>query len=169
MVKNIKGGNHKNQARKHLCSHDRKLRLKTLPGEMYARVTNKPGGNKLIVLCLDNVTRLCTIPGKFNNRGRDNIIENGSWLLVGARDWETQKTRENCDLLEVYNENEKQKLFTTINENWSVFEKFEKKEPESGVIFTNEYEEQQERIEKEIVTSTNSVVMNNEIIDFNFI
>lgn len=165
MVKNVKGGNHKNQARKHLSSHERKLRLKVHPDEMYARVTTKPGGNKLVVLCLDNVTRLCTIPGKFN-RGRD-VLEKGSWLLVGLRDWETQKKRENCDLLEIYNENEKQKLFMTINENWSVFET---KEPESDVFsFTNEYEEQQALIEKEIVTNTHSVAMNHDIIDFNAI
>ena len=167
MVKNVRGGNHKNQARKHLTSNERKLRLKTQPGEMYARVTTKPGGNKLVVLCLDNATRLCTIPGKFNNRGRDNIIEKGSWLLVGLRDWETPRERENCDLLEVYNENEKQKLFTTINENWTVFEK---KEVESEVFsFTNEYEEQQAQIEKEIITNVHSVVMNQEVIDFNVI
>lgn len=167
MVKNVKGGNHKNQARKHLCSHERKLRLKSLPDEMYAQVTTKPGGNKLVVLCLDNATRLCTIPGKFNNRGRDNIIEKGSWLLVGTRAWETQKTRENCDLLEVYNENEKQKLFTTINENWGVFET---KKPESDIFsYTNEYDEQQAQIENEIISSTHSVVMNQEIIDFNAI
>ena len=166
MVKNVKGGNHKNQARKHLTSYERKLRLKTEPGEMYARVTTKPGGNKLVVLCLDNVTRLCTIPGKFNNRGRDNIIEKGSWLLVGLRDWESARERENCDLLEVYNENEKQKLIQTINEKWSVFEK---KEVESDIVFTNEYEEQQLRIEKEIITNVHSVLLNQEVIDFNAI
>lgn len=167
MVKNVKGGNHKNQARKHLTSHERKLRLKSQPDELYARVTTKPGGNKLVVLCLDNVTRLCTIPGKFNNRGRDNIIEKGSWLLVGLRDWETPKERENCDLLEVYNENEKQKLFKTVNENWSVFET---KEVKSDVVhFTNEYEEQQSRIEKEIINNVHSVAMNQEKVDFNSI
>lgn len=165
MVKNVKGGNHKNQARKHLCVSDRKLRLKTHPGEMYACVTIKPGGNKLVVLCLDQATRLCTIPGKFN-RGKDSI-EKGSWLLVGMREWETPKVRENCDLLEVYNDNEKQKLFTTINENWKVFEKSEP--VTESFTFTNEYEEQQLQIEKEIITSNQSVVMNQEIIDFNII
>jgi translation initiation factor IF-1 len=166
MVKNTKGGNHKNQARKHLCSYERKLRLKTDPCEMYALVTIKPGGNKIVVLCLDNVTRLCTIPGKFN-RGRDNVVEKGSWVLIGLRDWETPKKRENCDLLEVYNENEKQKLFTTINENWKVFET---KKIESDVVdFTNEYEEQQAQIESEIIASSQSVVMNHELIDFNVI
>jgi len=166
MVKNVKGGNHKNQARKHLCSYDRKLRLKSQEGEMYACVTTKPGGNKLVVLCLDRVTRLCTIPGKFN-RGRDSIIEKGSWLLVGMREWETAKARENCDLLEVYNDNEKQKLFTTINEDWKVFEKTA---PETeSFSFTNEYEEQQLQIEKEIVSNKQSVVMNHEVVDFNLI
>jgi len=164
MVKNVKGGKHKNQARKHLTNCDRKLRLKILEDEMYACVTTKPGGNKLVVLCLDHVTRLCTIPGKFLNKGRDGAIEKGSWLLVGLRTWETAKTRENCDLLEVYNDNEKQKLFTTINENWGVFDV---KEINDDVFkFTNEYEEQQTKIENEIVKSTQSVIAS-EIIDFN--
>ena len=164
MVKNVKGGKHKNQARKHLVHIERKLRLKIDEGEMYARVTTKPGGNKLIVLCLDNVTRLCTIPGKFNNKGRDNNIEKGSWLLVGLRDWETVKTRENCDLLEVYSENEKQKLFTTINENWSVFDT--KELDDDGIHFTNVYEEQQKKIENDIMSNTQSI-MASDLIDFN--
>ena len=161
MVKNVKGGKHKNQARKHLTAIERKLRLRLDEGEMYARVTIKPGGNKLIVLCLDNVTRLCTIPGKFN-KGKDTI-EKGSWLLVGLRDWETAKTRENCDLLEVYSENEKQKLFTTINENWGVFDV---KEVNDDVHFTNDYEEQQKKIEGDILANTQSVLAS-ELIDFN--
>jgi len=164
MVKNVKGGKHKNQARKHLTNIERKLRLKIHEGEMYARVTTKPGGNKLFVLCLDRVTRLCTIPGKFLNKGRDSSIEKGSWLLVGLRDWETAKKRENCDLLEVYSENEKQKLFTTINENWGVFEV--KEEDDDVLHFTNDYEEQQKKIENDIVTNTQSVLAS-ETIDFN--
>uniref|UniRef100_A0A6C0HTB0 S1-like domain-containing protein n=1 Tax=viral metagenome TaxID=1070528 RepID=A0A6C0HTB0_9ZZZZ len=162
MVKNVKGGKHKNQARKHLVNIERKLRLRIHDGEMYARVTSKPGGNKLVVLCLDQATRLCTMPGKFINKGRDNVVEKGSWILVGLRDWETAKTRENCDLLEVYTDNEKQKLFTTINENWSVFDVKEVKD--DTITFTNEYEEQQLEIENDI---KNTQSITSELIDFN--
>ena len=164
MVKNVNGGKHKNQARKHLNNHEKKLRLKKEDGEMYACVTVKPGGNKLLVLCLDNITRLCTIPGKFSKGRRDNAIEKGTWILVGLRSWETTKERENCDLLEVYNDNEKMKLQNTINETWGLFAPKEDSEKED-IIFTNEYDEQQEKIQNEIVKSTNPIALNQTIID----
>lgn len=166
MVKNLKGGNHKNQARKHFTS-DKKLRLKTDDLELYAQVINKLGGNKIDVFCMDGNNRLCTIPGKFIFKGRrDNLIEKGSWILVGLRDWESQKERENCDLLEVYNEGEKTKLLNTVNENWSVFAVKETVKDEV-VHFTNDYEEQQEIIHSEIRNNARSITMGDEEIDFN--
>ena len=165
MVKNVKGGKHKNQARKHLVSSDKKLRLKEDDLELYACVLTKLGGNKLEVFCMDGVKRLCTIPGKFSNRRRDNLIEKGSFLLVGLRDWETARERENCDLLETYNETEKIKLTNTVNENWDLFLPKEK-ERDDDVHFTNEHEEQQSMIAAEIIQNTRSVTMN-EIIDIN--
>ena len=163
MVKNVNGGKHKNQARKHLNNHEKKLRLKKEEDEMYACVTVKPGGNKLIVLCLDNVTRLCTIPGKFINKRRDNTIEKGTWILIGLRNWETAKERENCDLLEVYNDNEKMKLQNTINENWGIFTP--KETVKEDIVFTNEYDEQQEKIHNEIIKSTNPITLNQSVIN----
>jgi len=163
MVKNVKGGNHKNQARKHVTSYDKKLRLKKDDLELYAYVVSKLGGNKLSVFCLDGKNRLCTIPGKFSSRGRrDNLIEKGSWLLVGLRDWESNKERENCDLLEVYNEYEKTKLKNNINENWSIFMPKDSA-PEDDIHFTNDYEEQQDTIRNEIVSSSQFVDMGEEI------
>jgi initiation factor 1A len=167
MVKNVKGGKHKNQARKHLVSNDKKLRLKSDELEIYAQVLNKLGGNKLDVLCMDGKKRLCTIPGKFINKGRrDNLIEKGSWILIGLRDWESQKERENCDLLEVYNDIEKQKLTNTVNENWSLFVSKEKEQDDGIVHFTNEYEEQQEIIHNEIINNVKSISMGDDEIDF---
>jgi len=165
MVKNLKGGKHKNQARKHLIS-DKKLRLKGDDLEIYAYVVSKLGGNKLDVFCMDGKKRLCTIPGKFINKGRrDNLIEKGSWLLIGLRDWESQKERENCDLLEVYNDSEKTKLINTVNENWSLFVPLTQENDEI-VHFTNDYEEQQELIHREIKNNVKSVTMSDEEIDF---
>jgi len=168
MVKNVNGGKHKNQARKHLIS-DKKLRLKSDDLEIYAQVVTKLGGNKLDVFCMDGKKRLCTIPGKFMSRGRrDNCIERGSWILIGLRDWESQKERENCDLLEVYNDSERTKLTNTVNENWSIFAPKEKEEIEKDEVvhFTNGYEEQQEQIHAEIRNNVRSVTMGDVEIDF---
>jgi len=161
MVKNINGGNHKNQARKHATS-DKKLRIKTDEMEVYAYVVAKLGGNKLDVFCIDGKKRLCTIPGKFSNRRKDNNIERGSWLLVGLREWETAKERENCDLLETYSEIEKTKLINTLNEDWSLFST--KADISDDVVhFTNDYEEQQNIIHNEIVNNTRSVMLDEKI------
>lgn len=164
MVKNVNGGKHKNQARKHIIETNKKLRLKSDELEVYAMVLSNLGGNKLEVLCMDEKKRLCVIPGKFSNRRRDNMIEKGGWILVGLRDWETSKEREKCDLLETYNDAEKKKLINTINENWGVF--LPKNVEDNIVHFTNEYEEQQETMKNEISNNKCSIAMN-EILDFN--
>ena len=164
MVKNVNGGKHKNQARKHMIETNKKLRLKVDELEMYATVLTKLGGNKIEVFCMDGKKRLCLIPGKFSNRRRDNMIEKGGWVLVGLRDWETPKERENCDLLETYTDIEKKKLINTINENWSIF--LPKTVEDDVVHFTNDYEEQQETMRNEISNNKCSVVMD-ELLDFN--
>ena len=61
---------------------------------------------------------------KFRGRGkRDNSISVGTWVLVGLREFETVKEgkRENCDLLEVYKDYDKEKLQQhETNVSWSV-------------------------------------------------
>jgi len=47
-------------------------------------------------------------------------------LLVGLREWEngrdeTSKKLQNCDLLEVYTEIEKEKLKTSVKIDWTIF------------------------------------------------
>ena len=132
MVKNTTGGSKtKGQARK-LINTDSKstnkmLRLSTDACEVYAQVTKNLGNGMCHVLCVDGRTRLCHIRGKFRGRGkRDNMVGLGSWILVGLREWEMGKNDsiklENCDLLEVYSDHEKEKLKTTItNINWTNF------------------------------------------------
>jgi hypothetical protein len=116
MVKNLRGGNNKNVARKKVISNSSSTSHFTTyssnPLEMYAVVT-KIDGNTCHARCIDNVVRLCIIRGNFKGRGkRDNLIVIGSWLLVGLRDWQSIKPNKmsKCDLMEVYNEHDKNQL-----------------------------------------------------------
>jgi hypothetical protein len=130
MVKNITGGNKsKGKARKlNDTRPNTYLRTATCEFELYAQVIKVLGNGMCHVLCAnDGVTRLCHIRGKFRGRGKsDNIVKNGTWLLVGLREWEngrdeTSKKLQNCDLLEVYSEIEKEKLKTTVKIDWTIF------------------------------------------------
>jgi translation initiation factor 1A len=127
MVKNTAGGNKaKGFARKNTnTKSEAKLRLSENENEKYAMVEKMNGNGMCDVLCIDGVIRLLHIRGKFRGRGkRDNVIDKSSWLLIGIRDYESVKEgkKQNCDLLEVYNDNEKSKLRNTITTiNWSIF------------------------------------------------
>jgi initiation factor 1A len=126
MVKNVFGGNgaKKGAARESVSKNDRnRLRVAEEEAEIYAIVT-KMVGNGCMVHCQDNVGRLCMIRGKFQGKGKStNIISCGSWLLVGLRDWETVKEKgiPKCDLLEVYNHVDKERLkSTSTTVNWNI-------------------------------------------------
>jgi hypothetical protein len=79
------------------------------------------------VLCTDGITRLCHIRGKFRGRGKkDNLVKNNTWLLVGLREWdsskETRTKMQDCDLLEVYNDEDKEELKNIEKGvNWNAF------------------------------------------------
>tara|TARA_B110000114_G_C14989396_1_gene355909 strand:- start:378 stop:959 length:582 start_codon:yes stop_codon:yes gene_type:complete len=114
MVKNKTGGNKsKKSARKFTnpAVTNRKLRLAE-EDETYAVVLKLFGGQNCQVVTNDGVTRLCVIRNKFRGRDkRDNNIAPGVWILVGVREWEARtKGEKKCDLLEVYNSIEKEKL-----------------------------------------------------------
>jgi len=123
MVKNTKGGSgHKSQARKFVATKSsNKTRLSEDESELYAFVINKSGGDNMVIMCEDDKERRCIIRGKFrSSRGkRDNFISKGSWVLVGIRGWSSDDNV--CDLLEVYNENDKMKLKTIPGINWNKF------------------------------------------------
>jgi translation initiation factor 1A len=130
MVKNQSGGSKtKGQARKFITAKpSNTLRISHDESEVYAQVIKILGGAMCHVECIDGKIRLCHIRGKFRGRGkRDNLITNGTWILIGLREWEIGKESsrgklENCDLLEVYNEHDKDKLKNTVNSvNWSKF------------------------------------------------
>lgn len=130
MVKNTTGGNkHKGQARKFTSNFKQtnKLRVIEEEGEVYAQVTKMLGNGMCHVICIDEKTRLCFIRGKFRGRGkRDNTLKVGTWLLIGLREWESEKGKsstelEKCDLLEVYSDLDKERLKKTVNCNWTHF------------------------------------------------
>jgi len=130
MVKNITGGSRtKGQARKFVNTPSKqKLRISEDELEIYAQVTKNLGNGMCHVICIDGETRLCHIRGKFRGRGkRDNFVGLGTWLLVGLREWETSTVAkksdkiENCDVLEVYNDLDVQRLKDSVNEDWSMF------------------------------------------------
>jgi initiation factor 1A len=129
MVKNTGGNKTKGQARKFITAPKSNiLRISEDDCEVYAQVTKTLGNGMCHVICIDEITRLCHIRGKFRGRGkRDNTINNGSWILVGLREWELEKKSDgkklqNCDLLEVYDNSDKEKLKKTVtNISWSTF------------------------------------------------
>ena len=116
MVRNDAGGNKgKGLARKHVNASkgggSKQLRVATVEAEKYAVVSKMLGNGMCYVSLLDGTvgTKLCIIRNKFKGRGkRDNILDSGSWVLVGLREWASKQ--DTCDLLEVYNDGERDRL-----------------------------------------------------------
>jgi hypothetical protein len=129
MVKNKGGGNHKHMARKGFGGAQKmqsKLRISEDACEVYAQVEKLLGNGMCYVTCMDNVKRLCVIRGKFRGRGkRDNTLVNGTWCLVGLRDYlsgPVEGKMEQSDLLEVYAESDKQRLRAQVpTVDWNKF------------------------------------------------
>ena len=115
MVKNFGGNKNKKFGRKHMAqSNNRKLRIKQDDDEMYACVTKMLGNGMCNIVGIDEVNRLCIIRNKFRGRSkRQNMLNPGSWVLIGLRSWQTKQENSNkletCDLLEVYTTDTKQK------------------------------------------------------------
>jgi len=127
MVKNTFGGNkHKCQARKFTnTKSSNKLRIAEEIGEIYCIVTHMLGNSMFYAHGIDNCKKLGFIRGKFSGRGkRDNIVEIGKWVLLGEREWDNKKEKSNeimkCDLLEVYNDLDKERLKDTVPEKWEI-------------------------------------------------
>lgn len=171
MVKNVKGGSgHKSQARKFASTTgpktQSKLRISQEEDEKYAIISKVFGNGMCDVLCIDNYTRLCIIRGKFRGRGkRDNTIRPGSWVLVGARSWASEKEgeKQKCDLLEVYSDLDVERLKKSVHENWTIFTTIDSNakqiaDDKSGFEFNDtsnseEYERVMQSLEKGVTTS----------------
>ena len=115
MVKNDKGGHHKNRARKDntpSVSYN-KLRVVEEEGEMYAIVVKMVGGGMCHAECIDGKKRLCHFRGKFSGKNkRQNEVSMNMWIMVGVREWESDMSAKKeqlnkCDLLEVYSDHHK--------------------------------------------------------------
>ena len=170
MVKNFGGNKAKGFARKSFAKSDNTLRISQEEAELYAQVTKIYGGKMCQVTTIDGVEMLCHIRGKFSGRGkRDNFIGNGTWLLVGKREWEKESATGkllNCDVIEVYNDVDKNKLKNNITTvNWSLFISNDTKtlgnedeDSNTGFVFSDEKtQEYKELIEAQIKSSQTGV------------
>ena len=107
MVKNTGGNKAKGFARKNEKSNQiNKLRMSECPEEKYAIIRKIYGGALCEIFCDDLKTRQGVIRGKFRGKGkRNNIINAGTIVLIGIRDWATEPNSgklEQADILEVY-------------------------------------------------------------------
>lgn len=188
MVKNTFGGNKsKGFARKHNNSGNKNniLRVSQSEGEIYAIVTKMCGNGMFECYCIDEVMRLGQIRGKFTGKGkRDNIVNNGIWVLIGVREWDIKKEEESmvrktclskdeklpkCDLLEVYNDKEKEQLQEEIAEKWTILIKLdpsrieEQNNDDNGIVdggfkFSTDKDIERERLLKEAKTATSEKI-----------
>lgn len=128
MVRNEGGGNKmKHLARKHVNGSSQQqankfLRVSQCKEEVYAYILRLLGNSMCMVKCVDGYERLCHIRGKFTGRSkRENALSQGTWVLVGLRQWDaekefaskaskTEKNIQKCDLLEIYSSSEREKL-----------------------------------------------------------
>lgn len=179
MVKNTKGGkNHKKFGRKFTQQGgNRVLRQAKEEGEIYACVSKVLGNNMAHILTQNNKTMLLHIRNKFRGRGkRDNTIVMGTYVLAGERTFETIKSDKlsNCDLLEVYNVNEVDKLKKENPEvSWNLFKNIvnpltKNDDDNDDIIFDNKDEEAENEILQEIVGDIEGDTINlgDEEIDF---
>jgi len=107
MVKNTGGKRTKGVARKNenSASAYSKIRISECEQEKYAIVRKIFGGSRCEVFCDDLISRQAIIRGKFSGRNkRRNIIQVGTILLIGIRDWvtHTHDKIQESDVLEVY-------------------------------------------------------------------
>jgi len=172
MVKNSTGGNKaKGQARKFVTApKSHALRLSQDESEVYAVVMKVLGNGMCHVLCMDNKTRLCHIRGKFTGRRKkEHIINVGTWVIIGLREWEAgkafDKKLENCDLLEVYDDSDKDRLKVTLPSlSWHLFNAHDRSRPaateeeDDGFEFMDERTaEYRDLIQRQIQSSSTAV------------
>lgn len=144
MVKNFGGNKSKKLARKVISApRDNKLRTPnpSEPDEQLACVSKMLGNGMCHVMCSDQKTRLCIIRNKFRGRSkRDNTIIPGSFVLIDVRSWESindQKIQK-CDLLEVYNKSEMDRLKDSITFDWNIFKGIGTNEKDDSLIDNND-------------------------------
>lgn len=172
MVKNTHGGNrHKAFARKHAASGSASTKLRTSveDAELYAIVTKMLGNGMFHCHCIDNVSRLGHIRGKFSGRRKSsNWVSPGSWVLVGLREWDVAGEKSSvsgktklpeCDLLELYDEASKERLMEIDRRDWNILKandvsrasaKAEQREEDDFIKFTTERDDEMDRLRDEM-------------------
>jgi initiation factor 1A len=111
MVKNTTGGKRAKQAG-HKTFTTNKTMLSTSPMEVYGIVVKMMGGKICEVKCDDQENRLCHIRGAFSGKNKGaNFLRPGQWVLVGLREWSSNKNH--CDLLCIYTDRDKEKILQT--------------------------------------------------------
>jgi translation initiation factor IF-1 len=142
MVKNTNGGKGaKGLARKLSSSNDNhRLRLSDSDDEKYAFVKQMLGNGMCSVVTNDNINLICHIRSKFRGRSkRNNFVTKNSIILVGIRDWENPS--KNCDLLELYDDNDLIQLKKIPSINLSIFDSFlsiNSSFNDDDILFSNE-------------------------------
>lgn len=157
MVKNNGGNKAKKMGRKFTSggAGQAVTRLSECEEEMYACVTKYYGSGMCDVICIDGESRMCVIRKKFRGRSkRHNIVSVGSYVLVGLRDWEVVAAgkKRKCDLLEVYNQSDMEKIRRFLTEEeWHLIKYTSEDivdEEDNGIMFVDEetarYQEMQQ-------------------------
>lgn len=170
MVKNNTGGNKaKGFARKNLVKRDSVLRVVREEGEIYAQAVKIMGGRIASAIDIEGNPLRAHIRGKFSGRGkRDNFIGPGTWLLVGLHDWQTYNVKsggvKDCDILEVYNETDKERLKNSVTSvNWDKFITNEAntlgvKNEDNILEFTDEVTQEYEQLISSQANATNHII-----------
>jgi len=177
MVKNTLGGSgHKKFARKNTSVgvKSNRLRISEDLGEIYTIVTKVLGNSMFHCYCIDGATRLGHIRGKFSGKGkRDNMIEVGKWVLIGLREWDVSSNTtpsqiskitgkiQQCDLLEVYNDTDKQRLREMVSANWDILDsndvskdKLNESRVEGDFIFATDKDIERDKLIEEMNSTT---------------
>ena len=128
MVKNTGGNKSKKVARKNVTGFTttQQVRRALDEYEMYASVNKIYSAQRCEVLGSDGNTYQCNVRGKFlkNKRGSGDGLAVGVWILIGFYEWEVRSNGvRNCDLLEIYNSVEKDKLKQLEPQNLAVLMK----------------------------------------------
>jgi hypothetical protein len=157
----MQGGNKtKCQARKLSSAYSSRstTRLSINPLEIYVCVVKNFGQGRCSVKTIDDKELMCVIRSKFKGRSkRNNIIELGSILLAGLREWEGPDNYKICDVLEVYDQEDVNQLKSIPSTKINELDKYAISFCNSGshendtFTFSNEEEKQTcKKIEEEI-------------------
>ena len=134
------------------------LRLSNDPLEIYACVTKIYGHGRCLVHTVCGKELLCIIRNKFKGRSkRGNTIATGTILLVGLREWEPADNYKNCDVLEIYDNEDHNQLKSIPSTKVQQLEKYtilyqNDRIKSDDVLFTDEEDvENEHQVKKQFI------------------